>query len=168
MNKKRIEVDDAEAIYNMGVCYSKGLHGLPQDRAKALELWHRAAELGHEISYFSIGVAYDLGNGVGRDEKKAEYYYELAAMGGYAEARHNLGCFEEEAGNINRALKHFMISTGCGDNDSLENIKHLFRGGVATKDEYAKALRAYQANLVEIKSAQRDEAAAYSDEYNYY
>ena len=36
------------------------------------------------------------------------------------------------------------------------------------KDEYAKALRAYQANLVEIKSAQRDEAAAFNDEFEYY
>ena len=40
--------------------------------------------------------------------------------------------------------------------------------GHATKEDYAKALRVYQAYLVEIKSAQRDEAAAYSHEYKYY
>ena len=38
----------------------------------------------------------------------------------------------------------------------------------ATKDDYAKALRAYQANLVEIKSPQRDQAAAFNDAYKYY
>ena len=30
------------------------------------------------------------------------------------------------------------------------------------------ALHVYQANLVEIKSAQRDQAAAFNDEYKYY
>ena len=61
-----------------------------------------------------------------------------------------------------------MIAAGCGDNDSLERIKQLFMNGDATKDDYSKALRSYQEHLVEIKSAQRDEAAAYSDEFNYY
>ena len=69
---------------------------------------------------------------------------------------------------MDRALKHFMIAAGCGDNDSLENIKQMFMNGGVTKDDYVKALRAYQANLVEIKSAQRDEAAAFDDEHKYY
>ena len=62
--KKRIEIDDALVIYDMGCYYSKGLHGLPQDRAKALELWHQASELGYAKSYYSIGCLYDDGNGV--------------------------------------------------------------------------------------------------------
>ena len=163
-----MEVDDAEAIYNLGCCYSDGMYGLPQDHAKALELWHRAAELGNATSYYSIGVAYYDGNGVERDEKKAMHYWELAAMGGHVDARHNLGVFEGRAGNMDRALKHYMIAAGCGYTDSLEKIKQMFMNGDATKDDYAKALRAYQANLVEIKSPQRDEAAAFDDDYKYY
>jgi len=39
----------------------------------------------------------------------------------------------------------------------------------ASKDDYTKALRTYQEYLVEIKSVQRDEAAAYDEaEYRYY
>jgi len=37
-----------------------------------------------------------------------------------------------------------------------------------TKDDYAKALRAHQSYLDEVRSDQRDEAAAHSDEYKYY
>ena len=166
--KKRMEVDDAQAIYNLGDCYHNGSHGLPQDHAKALELWHQAAKLGNTVSYYNIGVAYDLGNGAGRDEKKANHYYELAAMGGDIDARHNLGVHEGQAGNMDRALKHFMTAAGCGHTCSLEKIKQMFMNGLATKDDYAKALRVYQANLVEIKSAQRDEAAAFNDVYKYY
>ena len=39
--------------------------------------------------------------------------------------------------------------------------------GDATKDDYTKALRSYQAYLVEIKSAQRDQATAADENYKY-
>ena len=69
---------------------------------------------------------------------------------------------------MDRALKHHMIAVGFGDNDSLEKIKLLFMNGQATKEDYAKALRVYQAYLVEIKSPQRDQAAAFNDNYKSY
>ena len=141
---------------------------MPQDRAKALELWHRAGELGHTISYYNIGGAYYNGNGVERDNKKAVLFWEISAMGGNAIARHYLGVSEYNAGNFDRALKHDMIAAGSGDNDSLENIKQMFMDRDATKDDYAKALRSYQAYLVEIRSPQRDEAAAADERYKYY
>ena len=94
------------------------------------------------------------------DEKKAQYYLELAATRGDAEARYNLGIFEKRAGNLDRALKHFMIGVVMGNTDSLSAFRHLFKVGRATKDDYAKALRAHQSYLDEIKSDQRDEAAA--------
>ena len=166
--KKRMEIGDAEAIYEMGCCYSNGSCGMPQDRAKALELCHQAAEIGHASSHYSIGVAYKLGNGVERDEKKAVHYMELSAMEGNVGARHNLGVSEYNAGNCDRALKHYMIAAGSGCTVSLEKIKQMFMKGYATKDDYAKALRVYQANLVEIKSAQRDQAAAFDDGFKYY
>ena len=67
--KKRVELGDAQAIYNLGVFYSEGLYGLPQDHAKASELYHQAGELGHTRSYFNIGILYYNGDGVERDEK---------------------------------------------------------------------------------------------------
>ena len=165
---KRMKLDDVEAIYTLGGFYYGGLYGLPKDHAKALELWHQAAELGSAKSYYSIGVAYSDGEGVERDEKKAEYYYELAAMGGHVKARHNLGAIEYRARNMDRAMKHFMIAAGSGYTPSLEKIKQMYKDGYATKDDYAKALRVYQGNLNEIKSPQRDEAAAFHDAHKYY
>ena len=98
-----MEVDDAEAIYNVGCFYCRGVHGPSQDYEKAIELWLRAVELGHVRGYCALGVAYDIGRGVERDTKKATYYYELGAMGGDIIARHNLGAWEENEGNIKRA-----------------------------------------------------------------
>ena len=155
-------------MHDLGNHYRDGMRGLRPNRAKALELWHRgAAELGHADAYYSIGLAYKNGRGVEVDEKKAIDYFELAAMNGDAMARNNLGCYEWQAGKMDRALKHFMIAVRSGCADSLENIKRLYSRGHATKDDYAKALRSYQAYLEEIKSDQRDEAAAALD-HKYY
>jgi len=89
--EKRIEMNDAMAISSMGAYYDGGLFGLKQNHEKALELWHRAGELGCVVAYSCIGSAYKEGNGVERDMKKAKHYYELAALEGCLKARHNLG-----------------------------------------------------------------------------
>ena len=57
--KKRVEKDDAIAIYSVGLYYSNGKYEYPQDYTKALEYWHQAAELGHARAYCCIGNAYD-------------------------------------------------------------------------------------------------------------
>jgi len=168
MVNRRVEAGDAEAMSNLGFYYALGKHDLPLDYDKALQLWHQAAELGFARAYFNIGAAYDCGRGVEVDKKKANHYYELAAMGGDAQARHNLGNFEGRAGNMDRAIKHFMIAVRGGEKDSLSNIQKLHSIGRATKEEYLKALRSYQEYLNEVKSTQRDEAAAAHDEYKYY
>ena len=165
--ENRVKLDDAVAIYNLGCDYSSGECGFQQDNDKALELWHRAGELGCAAAYHNIGVSYENGEGVERDEKNAKHHWEVAAIGGVVDARHNLGSVEIRAGNMNRALKHYMIAVEGGDADSLKTVKQLFTKGLATRDDYAKALRAYQAYIDDIRSDQRDEAAAFSEEYKY-
>ena len=96
-----------------------------------------------------------------RDTKKAQHYYELAAMGGDEVARHNLGCMEMDSGNYDRAMKHYMISAGAGHDDSVKEIRVCFMNGRATKDDFEKALRAHKEAKDEVKSEQRDAAAAF-------
>ena len=170
--KLRMYAGDPEAIYGLGVFYREGVSGIIQDHTKALELFHRSAELGYSKAYIMIGISYDIGVKVGHgieiDKEKAWHYYELAAMRGDETARHNLGIDEEKVGNWERALKHFVIATKGGDSISLNKIKQMYTKGHATKDDYTKALHFYQTYLGEIKSDQRDQAAAFTDEYRYY
>ena len=162
---RRVELGDADAIFYMGVYFANGRRGLPQDWEKALELWHQAGELGNARAYCNIGSVYYYGRGVNTNKKKAKHYYELAAMKGNVVARHNLGVLDM---NACRAVKHFLIAVRSGYTDSLGNIKQLYLNGIATKDDYTNALQSYQEYLGEIKSDQRDKAAAFSDEYKYY
>ena len=55
-----------------------------------------------------------------------------------------------------------------GDHDSLKMIQRMYSNGHATRDDYAKALQAYQAYLGEIKSNDRDKASEYDEMYKYY
>ena len=169
LERKRVEAGDPIAIHNLGCDYRDGEHGFPQDYSKALEQWHRAGGLGYAGAYNNIGYAYSIGRGVEVDKKKAMHYYELAAMGGDIMARHNLGMEEGKAGNMDRAIKHYMIAAGGGGNDSVKMIQKLYMNRHATKEDYTSALQTYQAYIDEIKSKQRDEAAAFSaSEYKYY
>jgi len=88
-------------------------------------------------------------------------------MGGEVSARYNLGIRDEIAGNMDRALKHYMIAARNGLSDSLERVKELYTDGHATKEDYTKALQLYQVYLGEIKSRQRDEAAATAADEDY-
>jgi len=160
---KRVKADDPIAIYTIGGYYLLGANGLPQDYKKALESYHQAAKLGYVKAYHQIGCMYDIGDGVKQDIKKAIHYYELAIIRGNALTRYNLGAIEERAGNKDRAIKHYMIAVGGGHYGSLESIKRLYMRREATKDDYSKALISYQEYLNEIKSDQRDEAAAIKD-----
>ena len=89
-------------------------------------------------------------------------------MEGNSYARHNLGVSEENTGNFDKALKHYIIAVKGGCTDSIDVIRELYKNGHATKDQYANALRSHQVYLNEIKSDQRDKAAAFRDNYRYY
>jgi len=164
---KRVEAGDAQATFNLGCDYLDGTDGYPKDYNKALELFHRAAELSCAEAYLKIGITYYRGEGVKVDKKKAVYYCELAAIGGCNIARYNLGIEEKKAGNMERALKHHMIAARVGDTNSLKKIQKMYSNGHASKEDYTKALQSYQAYLMEIKSDQRDKAAS-GKNYQYY
>ena len=156
--KKLMDANNAHAFYNLAGYYNQGIMGMPRNNAKANELWLRAGELGYAYGYYSLGNSYYNGDGVQVDEKKAKYYYELAATNGCVEARHNLGGFEERAGNYHLAMRHFILAARAGFQKSLDAVKAGFMTGLVTKDEYANSLRAHQERYNEMKSEHRDKA----------
>ena len=95
-------------------------------------------------------------------------------MWGHTSSRHNLGNLEAQAGlenpygNMNRAVKHYTIAARGGRSESLNIMQQFYMAGKTTQYDYTNALRAYQAYLDEIRSDQRDNADAYSDDYKYY
>ena len=124
----------------------------------ALEFLTKAAELGNARAHFSLSLLYCEGKGVEKDEVKEIYHSEEAAIAGHPGARYNLGIEETNSGNFERARKHFIIAANLGDHDSLEALKHIYANGHASKDDYAGALRAFQAAVDAAKSSERENA----------
>ena len=91
-----------------------------------------------------LGVAYRHGDFVTKYVAKGVRFYEKAAMAVHMNARHNLGCYECNRGNYDRAVKHWLISAKMGEKGSLEKIKEGFTRGHATKSHYEEALKGYQ------------------------
>ncbi|EJK71718.1 hypothetical protein THAOC_06815 [Thalassiosira oceanica] len=158
MVQARVAKKDPVAINYLGEIYLFGELGLQKDMYKAVKLWTEAALLGSIEALNNLGNAYYTGTGVQQDMAKAAEFYTKAALQGHARSRHNLGCFEAEKGNHDRAVRHLMISAKMGYKESVKNIEKLFMAGLATKAQYAEALKGYQDAVEEMKSHDRDEA----------
>jgi hypothetical protein len=70
---------------------------------------------------------------------------------------------------IDRAIsiRHWLIAASQGSVNAVDTIKKVMTDGFATRDHYNQALRGYQLYMDEVRSDQRDRAAAYSDKYKY-
>jgi tetratricopeptide (TPR) repeat protein len=150
---KRVKANDPAALRYKGVkCYNEG------DYDTAFEYLTKAAELGNVDAHAKLGCMYWEGEGVEKDEKKAVYHYEKAAIGGHPDARHDLACIEEKNGNIERAVKHHMIAAKLGHVDAMRDLWKHYSAENITKEDLDATLRTHQAAINAMKSAQRDSA----------
>jgi tetratricopeptide (TPR) repeat protein len=151
---KRVEVNDAGAIFVLGNCYHHGDHGLQQDQAKALELWKQAAELGSSMAHYNLGAYYYEGG----DLKKAKFHYEATAIAGHEVARSDLGCIEAASGKIERAVKHWAIAASAGQHNAMRKLIALFEKDVVSRESIDTTLTAYNNYCAEMRSEARDTA----------
>jgi len=152
---KRVEANDPAATYQAGVlCFKEG------DYKGAFAYCTKAAGLGDMAAHFELSCLYRNGEGVEKDEKKHLHHLEQAAIGGHPLARHNLAKFEWESGRTERTVKHFIIASKLGHDESLESLKKCYGMGLISKEDFAAALRGHQAVVDAMKSPHRDEAKA--------
>ncbi len=75
------EQGDAEAQFNLGLMYRKGL-GVPRHYAEAVKWYRKAAEQGNASAQNNLGVMYAKGQGVPQDNTEAYFWFSLAAVSG--------------------------------------------------------------------------------------
>jgi len=159
--KKRMSAGDAEAFMYFGSIYYEGSYGVPQNATKAFELWSKSADLGSVDAHENLGIAYNNGEGVGKDLVKAKHHCEIAAIGGNDFVRCNLGVIDANSGNFDRAKKHWMIAAMRGHDESLGNLEKMYAMGDLSKEDFEKALRAHKDSQDDMKSEQRDFAKTF-------
>ena len=135
--RKRVEANDPALTLILAQHYRHGDSGLQQDRAKAMELYTKAAELGSTHAHFFLGQMYVEGGNV----KKAKFHYEATAMAGCEVTRYELGCLEGTrnnklgamaftSDNVKRAIKHWTIAASAGEYRAMNTLIDLFKKGL--------------------------------------
>jgi len=155
---KRVEANDPIAICEVGKrCFHDG------DYERAFGYLTKAAGLGGVDAHYNLTFLYRDGNGVEKDEKMELHHLEEAAIGGHPAARTSLANYEGRRGRDERAVRHLIIAATLGDDEAIKKLQLIFVRGIVSKDVFSKenfaaALRAYQAAVDATKSPQREEA----------
>ncbi|QWV96499.1 sel1 repeat family protein [Geomonas nitrogeniifigens] len=78
--------EDAASLYMVGYLYDHG-EGVPNDSAKAVEWYTKAAEKGSVKAMYRLGVMYSNGVGVEKDDATAIMWFKKAAFKGFVPAK---------------------------------------------------------------------------------
>ena len=152
---KRVGANDPTSICMLAGSYYQGLNGILQDRAKALELFTRAADLGCSKAHNELGKIYHEGGNM----KKAKFHFEAAAMAGHEGARYNLGNMEFNSGNMERAVKHWTIAASAGCFRAMGNLLIALEDRDVSRESIDSTLAAYNSSCAEMRSEARDAAS---------
>eukprot|EP00617_Octactis_speculum_P003206 CAMPEP_0185780418 /NCGR_PEP_ID=MMETSP1174-20130828/99049_1 /TAXON_ID=35687 /ORGANISM="Dictyocha speculum, Strain CCMP1381" /LENGTH=185 /DNA_ID=CAMNT_0028469969 /DNA_START=33 /DNA_END=590 /DNA_ORIENTATION=+ len=79
------------AAYLNGCAYRSGTFGIPKSSEQAAHWFSFAAERGHAISKYNLGLLHCKGDGVVRDPSRCVELWESAAAQGLACAQNDLG-----------------------------------------------------------------------------
>ena len=117
-----------------------------------------AAALGDMGAHCQLAHMYYEGKGVEKDEEKAVYHFEEAAIGGHPDVRCNLAFIEVTNGRPERAVKHLIIAANMGFEHSMKELWKCYAGGYISKDDLNATLRTYHDAVDATKSPQRKAA----------
>ena len=157
----------------MAMDHGYGDLGLPLDQTKCIDLLRQSADLGCPESQYQLGVFHKFGKmGLQVNEEEAIKYTEKAAEGGDLDARHNLGCTENDNGNRTAATRHWRLSAAGGLQLSMDHLILYFERGFLHHGDLSETLQAFYRSRGEMKSKDRDqfivhlkEIGEYEDEY---
>jgi len=157
---KQMQKNHPRAFMHMGDAYREG-ECVPQSYTKALEMYYRAAELGHTAAFTVIGGYYAGGLVVGKDLVKSVAFSEIAAKMGCIESREWFAAIENTSGNRDKAVRHWTVAASAGSQASMTKLWKAFRDKAISKEVLDQTFRAFQASNDELKSKDRDDYAAH-------
>ena len=150
MLMKRVKANDPAALCEEAIQqYKKGHY------SRAFGYLSKSADLGHAEAHWRLADMYDKGKGVEKDEGKYIRHLEEASILGHPNARVLLGINEYGNNNLDRAVKHWIISATQGYDYAIKMLMDGFKEGYVEKEELAAALRAQKAAVDATKSPQR-------------
>jgi len=121
----------------MAQIYDRGAAGVVKDESRATLLVLEAAKLGEPLAMNEMGVRYQTGRGVARDNVAAVGWFSMAAQHDLAAAMVNLGnCYETGNGclkDFERAGNNYAAAAKQGHPVAQFMIASMFERGLGTK-----------------------------------
>jgi uncharacterized protein len=111
------------------------------DYATALRVYRSLADHGLAIAQFNVGLMYDNGQGVPKDEAEAIKWYRLAADQGRADAQYQLGHWYYRQNSYAEATKWFHLAADQGRADAQSNLGAMYAEGDGIPQDLVQALK---------------------------
>ena len=155
--RKDAEQGDANAQFNLGVCYENG-QGVEEDVNEAVRWYRKAAAQGVAEAQLNLGVCYANGLGVAEDATEAVKWFRKAAEQGSAAAQCNLGvCHANGLGvvkDVMDSVKWYRKAAEQGYATAQCNLGVCYENGQGVEADVNEAVKWYR------KAAEQGDAAA--------
>lgn len=129
------------ALFLCGCASVNGGGGVPIDELRA-----KAAE-GDTNAQFRLGVAYDQGQGVAKNQSEAAVWYQKAAEQGHAPAQNSLGSMYQFGEGVPQdnieAVRWYEKAADKGFGEAYTNLGYMYDGGLGVKQDKQKAAKLY-------------------------
>jgi TPR repeat protein len=110
------------------------------DYATALRIYRSLADQGIAIAQFNVGLLYDGGRGVSKDDGQAMKWYRLAADQGRSDAQYQLGHLYYRQNNYTEAARWFHLAADQGRADAQSNLGSMYAEGEGVPQDFVQAL----------------------------
>lgn len=145
---------DVVAIEDLADNYMEGGLGLNKEVAKALKLYHVAADLGSAYCHTKLAFFYSQGkHGIKVDTKRAKMHAKVAVKRNDPEARWILADLEAEEA---LAMRHCRLGAAAGNKLIMDNVWKMFYNGKMSKDDLEDTLRKYHDSCKGMNSEERE------------
>jgi TPR repeat protein len=121
------------------------------DYSKAMQETRPLAEQGDSRGQYAMGVLYENGFGVAKDQSLAAAWYLKAAEQGNTDAQFNLGAMHEHGVgmpvNYQEAARWYRPAAERGDIDALSNLGVLYQNGQGVQQDKVLAMALYNISV---------------------
>ena len=145
--KKSAQKGNADAMFDLGICYSRG-EGTEEDAVMAFAWCKKAAENGVINAMNWVGGFYDSGSGVLMDKKKALTWYEKSGEGGNEYAAFNAAYMYDKGSesipkNKSKAIYWYKKAADAGHEIAMNNLGYMYQVGEGVKADDCLAAEWY-------------------------
>lgn len=139
---------------------------IKKEYEQAAKCFLRAAEQGYAKAQYNLGVCYEFGLGVEKNEAEAVKWYQKAVEQGHADAQSNLGaCYERGLGvkkSTKKAFEYYEAAAGGGSAIGVHNLGRCYEYGIGINKDFFVAQSCYK---IAMKEGEEEAQKAYQRVY---